>query len=137
MALLGLIINKNQLLLHFRMLLIARATLGAESQIAARRHPARIPLVQAQHAQNRHEVQLVGEVLRRRGVGVHVPVVCRIAEGVHAQVGAHGAARVGAAGGPEFVEREAQQEAALRVGDHDDVALGGSGVGEGGAQLDC
>lgn len=137
MALLGLIINKNQLLLHFQMLLIARATLGAESQIAARSHTARIPLVQAQHAQNGHEIQLVGEVLRRRGVGVHVPVVRRVAECVHAQVGAHGAPGVGAAGGPEFVEREAEQEAALRVCDHDDVALGSSGVSEGGAQLDC
>lgn len=42
---------------------------------------SRIAAVLTQDAQLGNEIQLVGEVLRARGVGVDVPVVCGVAEG--------------------------------------------------------
>lgn len=72
-----------------------------------------IATVLPQDAQFRHVVQLVGEVLRGRGVSVDVPVVGWVAEGVDMQVLLHHSLEVSFSFVGDFFQGEAEEKAAL------------------------
>ena len=81
-----LIVNKDELLRHQKMLVVTSLTLRTIIQLIVDSLVG-IAAVKPQHTQLRHVIQLVGEVLCGRRVSVHVPVVGRVAEGEDPEVG--------------------------------------------------
>ena len=122
MASLVLVVDKDRLLRHQQVLVITRFAARAVVQLVVD-SLVRITAVQPQNSELRHVVKLVGKVLCAGCVGVHVPVVGWVAEREDAEVREHHGADLSVGVGVDLFEGQAEEEAALGVGDHDDVSL--------------